>query len=51
MEIIAGIFGIILFLFILHALSLSIEGKNLIEEVIDFGKEIYYFFKNKQWRE
>jgi len=51
MKIAIGIICIIIFLFLLNSLSMSIEGKSLLEEIIDFGKEIYYFFKNKQWKD
>lgn len=51
MDIIIGIISVLIFLFVLHALSMSTEGVSLWESIINFIKEIYYFFKNKEWKD
>lgn len=51
MEIIAGLIGIVIFLFVLHALSMATQHESLFDATIGWFKEIYYFFKNKQWKD
>ena len=51
MKTLASIFAIILFFSFLNALCISTEGKSLFELFKDFGREIYYFFKNKEWKD
>ena len=50
MENIAGLICIIIFIFVLHALSMSTQHESLFDATIGWFKEIFYFFKNKRWK-
>lgn len=51
MEILTSLIPIIIFLFVLHALSMSTQGESLFDATIGWFKEIFYFFKNKEWKD